>query len=137
MAYKKTELEKTEIATIFNCLKVVAPSLYPSISHDETAKAFVVNNEYCDYLEVIYAILIHKTALTVAGKMGEVKDYKAQNRIINGFMIMMYLSLFAKLTRSALITFISKENAEQISTPWYRYAIEYCAKRINDYEAGL
>lgn len=134
MSYKKTTLEVCEVETINNCLKVVAPNLIKNISHDADNACFIVNNEYVDYLELIYSILIHKTALTVTNSMGNVTNYKEQNKIINGFMIGMYIQMVADATKEKLMQLIGVKEAKQIHFSWVHYSIDYCAKRINEWK---
>ncbi len=134
MSYKKTTLEVCEVETINNCLKVVAPNLIKNISHDAENACFIVNNEYVDYLELIYSILIHKTALTVTGNMGIVTNYKEQNKIINGFMYMMYCQMVADISKNKLLEEIDFAKSKQIPFSWVHYSIDYCAKRINEWQ---
>ena len=134
MSYKKTTLEVCEVETINNCLKVVAPNLIKNISHDADNACFIVNNEYVDYLELIYSILIHKTALTVTGSMGKVTNYKEQNKIINGFVIAMYIKMVADAAKEKMLQVIGVKDASTITFSWVHYSIDYCAKRINEWQ---
>ncbi len=115
MSYKKFNLSDTEIADIKLILTKAGKNIEPQIENIPSKTMFSVKNVDTDYLEVMFNIMFHKSALTTNNAMGQEMDYKKQNKIINRELYNMLGEMIMN---------------DKDTMPFYKYSLSYFKTKL-------